>query len=154
MCAAMTDVITDPEGLDYDVLPDLLGYQLRRAQLAVFQNFARRLQEYKITPTQFAVLILVSANPGLSQRALSEAVATDQSTLVSLLDRLEKRGWIERRRSPQDRRYQILNLTPDGETELQNLRRVVLEHDREFGNALSEDERGALMDLLRRFAGS
>ena len=151
MSAAGSDVITSSEGLNYGILPKLLGYQLRRAQLTVFQKFAGRLREQKVTPTQFAVLVLIGANPGLTQRALSEAVATDQSTLVSLLDRLEGRGFVERRRSLHDRRYQVLNLTEAGKAQTTDLCNIVVAHDDELADAFTDEERINFMDLLERF---
>ncbi|MCZ6764731.1 MAG: MarR family winged helix-turn-helix transcriptional regulator [Alphaproteobacteria bacterium] len=151
MSAADGKVITNSEAVDYGILPSLLGYQLRRAQLTVFQKFAARLRELTVTPTQFAVLVLIGANPGLTQRALSEAVATDQSTLVSLLDRLESRSLVERQRSSHDRRYQVLTLTAKGETQTKELCELVSAHDDELAAAFSAQERTAFMEFLERF---
>jgi len=151
MSAERLKVITNSKNVDFGILPGLLGYQLRRAQLTVFQKFSARLREQKVTPTQFAVLVLIGANPGLTQRALSEAVATDQSTLVSLLDRLETRGLVARQRSPHDRRYQVLTLTDDGETATAELCRLVSEHDDELAAPFSDDERRQFMEYLERF---
>ncbi len=86
----MTKTIKDLDDIDLGVLPDLLGYQLRRAQLLVFQSFSKYLQARQVTPTQFAVLVLIGANPGLTQRVLSEAVGTDQSTGPSGRARLDR----------------------------------------------------------------
>ncbi len=142
------------EEIDFDVLPRLLGYQLRRAQLIVFQNFARHLQPYDITPTQFAVMVLVEANDGLSQRALSAAVGTDQSSLVSLLDRLQARGWVERRRSERDRRFHVLSLTERGREQLGEMKTLVRQQDAELGRGLTVSERNQMMRLLRQLIGS
>ena len=139
--------------IDFGVLPSLLGYQLRRAQILVFQTFTRHLQQHEITPTQFAVLVLIEANPGLSQRALSAAVGTDQSSLVSLLDRLQARGWIERQRAPHDRRYHVLSLTEQGRRSLAELKDLVVRQDRDLSQRLTGDDRAALANLLRRFLG-
>ena len=146
----MTKTITDIAAIDSGMLPDLLGYQLRRAQLLVFQSFSQHLQAHDVTPTQFAVLVLIGANPGLTQRVLSEAVGTDQSTLVSLLDRLEGRDWIARRRSAQDRRYHVLSLTKSGQKELAELTDLVREQDQVLAEMLAPEERDQLMTLLAR----
>ena len=146
----MTDEITDARAINYDVLPDLLGYQLRRAQLGAFQTFTRHLQAMQVTPTQFAVVALVGANKGLTQRALATAVGTDQSSLVSLLDKLQARGWVERRRSERDRRYHVLTLTAAGVTQLRQLKRAVRRQDDKLSAALDATERATLMDLLAR----
>lgn len=142
--------ITEAREVDMGVLPALLGYQLRRAQLIVFQNFARHLADDNVTPTQFAVLELIAVNTGLSQRALATAVGTDQSTLVALLDRLQKRGWVARKRATHDRRYQVLSLTEAGTTALARLRQRVAAQDDLLAVPLSVEERGALMAVLQR----
>ncbi len=144
----------DDETLDFGMLPSLLGYQLRRAQLIVFQNFARHLQDFDVTPTQFAVLTLIAANYGLSQRALSAAAGTDQSSLVSLLDRLQARGWIARRKSQRDRRFHVLSLTDDGSKKLEEVNALVRKQDDLLANGLSADERQELMRLLSRLSDS
>ncbi len=143
----------DDNDIDFDLLPRLLGYQLRRAQLAVFQNFARHLQGYDITPTQFAVMVLIQANNGLSQRALSAAVGTDQSSLVSLLDRLQSRGWVERHRSERDRRFHVLSLSGEGRKQLAEIKQLVQRQDEELGTVLATEERKKLMQLLQRLLG-
>ena len=142
--------ITEAREVDMGVLPALLGYQLRRAQLIVFQNFARHLADDNVTPTQFAVLELIAVNTGLSQRALASAVGTDQSTLVALLDRLQKRGWVARKRATHDRRYQVLSLTEAGIAALAHLRERVAAQDDLLAAPLSVEERATLMALLRR----
>ena len=143
----------DQNDIDFGLLPRLLGYQLRRAQLAVFQNFARHLQGYDITPTQFAVMVLIEANDGLSQRALSAAAGTDQSSLVALLDRLQSRGWVERHRSERDRRFHVLSLSRDGRKQLAEIKTLVVRQDEELSAVLATDERKDLMQLLRRLLG-
>ena len=144
----------DEDRIDFGVLPSLLGYQLRRAQLVVFQNFARHLQSFEVTPTQFAVLTLIEANDGLSQRALSSAVGTDQSSLVSLLDRLQARGWVERRKSERDRRYHVLSLTADGRTQLREIEKLVRQQDETLSRGLTAGERAELMRLLGRLTNA
>ena len=59
---------------DYDILPSLIGYNLRRAQTAVFQDFSSTLADCKLTPGQFGVLVLIQANAGLNQTSLGRAL--------------------------------------------------------------------------------
>ncbi len=94
--------------LDLGVLPELLGYQLRRAQLAVFQHFAATLGDRSITPGQVGLLVLVSRNPGISQTALASAVGVERSTLGEAIDRLVKRRLLVRKPAPRDRRSHAL----------------------------------------------
>src|SRR5262245_22809891 len=60
------------------ILDGLLGYHLRRAQVAVFQDFALTMRGMGgVTPGQFGVLALIQANAGLTQSALGEAMGVD-----------------------------------------------------------------------------
>ena len=72
-----TDGGTDD--IDFDVLPGLIGYHLRRAQVAVFAHFADSIAR-QATPGQFGVLTLIGVNPGLTQSALASAVGIERST--------------------------------------------------------------------------
>lgn len=138
----------------YDLLPDLIGYGLRRAQLAVFQHFARSMGQAmgadRISPGEFGVLVLIDANPNINQTALAEAVGADRSTMVPILDRLERRGLIERRPVPGDRRAHALALGEVGRKRMDEFRATVRQHEQRIGEGLSAAERATLLDLLRR----
>lgn len=139
---------------EYDLLPELIGYGLRRAQLAVFQHFARSMSDAmggdRVSPGEFGVLVLVDANPGINQTALAEAVGADRSTMVPILDRLEKRGLIERRPVPGDRRAHALALGEVGRRRMEEFRATVREHETRIADGMSASERATLLDLLRR----
>src|SRR5262245_60709873 len=106
--------------LDRGLLPSLLGYVLRRAQSAVFDDFAATFAKAgeALTPGEFGLLVLVERNSGLSQMALARALGIDRSTLVPILNRLQARGFLVRRASPTDGRTHGLGLTPRGEKAL------------------------------------
>ena len=99
---------------DPGLLPELIGYNLRRAQVAVFQDFQASMAEFDITPGQFGVLILIRQNAGLSQSELGGALGIDRSTMVAVIDRLENRGLVIRAPSPTDRRSYGLRLSAAG----------------------------------------
>ena len=144
-------------GIDYTLLPNLVGYRLRRAQLAVFQHFARtmqaRLGRDRLSPGEFGVLSLIEANPGLSQTALAAAIGTDRSTMVPILDRLEIRALVERRAVPGDRRRHALALGEQGRKLLAKFRDAVLAHEQRITADLSPAERELLLSLLERLRG-
>jgi DNA-binding MarR family transcriptional regulator len=139
---------------DYDVLVGLLGFWIRRAQVKVLRSFARHLEDYDLSPTEVAALILISANEGLSQIALASALDADQSTVVNMLLSLEQRTLISRIRLPEDRRYHVLSLTAEGGKTVQKIKSVLARHNRALQDHLSADERKTLLSLLRRFVGS
>lgn len=138
--------------LDFDVLVSLVGYHLRRAQVAVFNDFAEEMAGEQITPGQFGVIALIGANPGLTQSALARAVGIERSTMVAVIDTLESRGIVERRASPVDRRSYALVLTATGQDMLARLKPMVAAHEARIGGGLSDDERGQLIWLLRKLA--
>jgi DNA-binding MarR family transcriptional regulator len=138
------------ETIDLGMLPALIGFNLRSAQLSVFQHFNRTLGKSEITPAQFGTLILIEANQGISQSAVAAALRFDRSTLVQIIDRLEGRGLVVRKASSRDRRSHALQLTPRGERLLAELKQRVRAHEDAIAGALSEDERRTLHDLLTR----
>src|ERR1051325_2851785 len=78
--------------LDLGPLPGLIGYALRRAQLAVFHDFLRTMAKLDIRPAQFSVLLLIDVNPGVSQTAISAALGIKTANLAVMLNALEARG--------------------------------------------------------------
>ena len=139
-------------GLDFDILPQLLGYQLRRAQLRMFTDFAAAMDAVQITPGQFGVLVLIAANPGSTQSALARAIGIERSTMVAVIDTLEGRTLVERRPSPVDRRSYALVLSAGGLRMMDRLRPLVRAHEDRIAGNLSPAERRQLIDLLRRMS--
>ncbi|CAA6603077.1 Transcriptional regulator, MarR family [Rhodospirillaceae bacterium LM-1] len=135
-------------GLDLGFLEGLIGFRLRLAQIALFEDFERALRPFDITPTRFGALALIDANPGLSQMQLAKAIRLDRSTLVALLDHLEGRGLVLRRPSATDKRTNELSLTGEGRKLLGQLKRRVLDHEKRTFGKLSADERAQLARLL------
>ena len=136
--------------LDMGVLPQLLGYHLRCAQVAMFRHFNSRLGAYGISPPQLGALVLIEANRGISQSAVAGALRFDRSTLVQIIDRLEDRGLVTREVSAHDRRSYALKLTEVGRETLAGLKSQALEQDAALAEDLSDQEREDLMGLLRR----
>jgi DNA-binding MarR family transcriptional regulator len=147
-----------PAGADRDaeislgLLSSLLGYALRRAQVAVFQNFTGVVGASELTPGQFGVLVVIDANPGLSQTQLGNALGIDRSTVVAVIDRLETRGLVARQAAPNDRRSHALHLSDSGKATLRRLTERVCAHERAIARDLSAEELARLIELLRRVA--
>jgi DNA-binding MarR family transcriptional regulator len=132
------------------LLSELLGYRLRLAQQAVFRDFARAIPE--ASPGRAGILLLIEANPGVTQSRLAQAVGLDRSTLVGVLHALEARALVERRRG-EDRRTNGLWLTRTGQTLVASLRRRIRTHERRVAARLSAAERAQLLELLGKLAG-
>lgn len=138
--------------IDFNDLPSLVGYHLRRAQIAVFNDFVKTMSGLQITPGQFGVLTLIGANPGLTQSALARAVGIERSTMVAVIDNLESRGLVERRPSPVDRRSYSIVLSDAGVELLAQLKPMVAAHEDRMIADLNEDEKDLLVKLLSRIS--
>jgi DNA-binding MarR family transcriptional regulator len=138
--------------LDLGVLDGHLGYFVRRLQVWIFHDFVRTLAAFDIRPAQFSVLVVIEANPGLSQADLGETLGIERARLVRLLDGLERRGLIRRQPSPTDRRSHALSLTEAGTGTLQRIKSRAAEHEAHLANRLGADKRDVLLAALRDFA--
>jgi DNA-binding MarR family transcriptional regulator len=143
-----------PAAVDYGTLPNHVGYLLRLAQLRVWEDFYGRLSETGISPALFSALMLIDRNPGLQQSRLGEALGVARSGAMTMVDRLERLGLVERRADPHDRRAYGLFLTNDGERRMQDLVTRVKVHDKLINAVLSADEHRTLMALLRKFVAA
>jgi len=139
-------------GLRYDVLDDLLGYPLRRAQLAMFDAFDEATRGLRMTPPRFTALVVIGANPGLSQTLLGKVLGIARSGAMLMTDLLEERGLVERRHQPRDGRAWGLHLTPRGGRFVEKMKARVLEFDLRKARMLSKAERNELLRLLEKLA--
>lgn len=133
--------------LDPGPLPGLIGYRLRLAQQTVFRDFAASVPG--VSPGRIGMLLLVEANPGVTQSRLAQAVGRDRSTMVGVLDSLEGKGLIERRKGA-DRRTNGLWLTRAGRALLARAKRAIALHEQRVAARLSVAERTTLLQLLAR----
>jgi DNA-binding MarR family transcriptional regulator len=140
-------------GLDYGVLDELLGYSLRRAQVAMFLAFHAATRGQEITPPRFTALVVIGANPGINQSVLGRVLGIARSGAMALANWFEARGWVERRRRPNDGRAWGLHLTRKGEALVARMRRAVSAEDRHRSSVLSPRERRELLRLLDKLAG-
>lgn len=133
-------------------LEQLLGYALRRAQVRVFQDFDAEMKQLGLTPGQLGALFLIEANRGLSQSELGSALGIDRSSVVPLIDRLQKRGWVRRAARASDRRAHALELAPAGVALLGRLLPRLEAHEARIAAALQPAERKQLFALLAKVA--
>ena len=140
--------------INMGLLPNLIGFNLRCAQLTLFQHFSNSVGREGVSAPQFGALLLIEANPDISQSAVAEALRFDRSTLVQIIDRLEGRGLVVRNVSPTDRRSHALRLTDEGISELAMLKDLALQPEADVTTGLSEAEQTQLISLLAKLHGS
>jgi DNA-binding MarR family transcriptional regulator len=120
------------------------------AQLAVYEDFLSDAPVGRITPGHAAIVILIDANPELTQQQLCEAIGVDKSTFAVTLNRLEDRGLIRRVRSDVDRRQKMLRLTAKGTRALRAILAHIDRHERRVFSNLSPADREQLVVLLKK----
>jgi MarR family transcriptional regulator, lower aerobic nicotinate degradation pathway regulator len=144
-----TDSTTDPEWLP----PELLarsGFLLVRLGVEYRSRAIEELVRVGCGQYHYLVLALLADKPRETQAAMAEALALDPSQLVGILDRLEERGLVERRRDPNDRRRHVVSLTPDGRRQLRRLRSTIDRLEEELLAPLDTQSRERLHALLLR----
>ena len=140
--------VTPP--ISVGLLPNLLGYNLRRAQIALWRDFNRTVRDDDVRPGVFSLLILVDANPGIAQIDLATQLDIDKATIVGLVHRLQRQQWVTRKTSTADRRRQGVYITATGRAALKTLREEMLEHELRFTRLFSAEELAQLITFLRR----
>lgn len=128
------------------------GYLLYRLGLRSGQLFNASLQESGVRLRHYALLRFLATSRGALQRELSTRLGYDPSAIVSLVDDLEKLGFVERRPAPEDRRSRIVVLTDSGRGFLRDTDEAGQRVTDELLDPLGVDERATLQALLLRIA--
>jgi len=126
------------------------GSLLTKTKWLYDAHFNRLLKEGQIdvTPEQFAVLITVRANTGVSQNEIARRGYKDKTNVARIVDGLEKRGLLARRPDAADRRAFRVELTAEGEELMQHLFPIVARLNEAATKGLSASEREMLLGLL------
>jgi DNA-binding MarR family transcriptional regulator len=140
--------------LDPGVLRELAGYNIRRAEVHMRQQFERAMGAKGLRPPEFSTLVLIAANPLATQAEIAQALNIQRPNMVGLIGGLEERGLVARTVYEHDRRNHILALTPRGAALLEDAKRLVRELDRRVTGCWSDREREQVIALLARLWGS
>ena len=133
-----------------ELLESLIGYGLRRATSRMTADFMTAMGELGIRPVQFALLAMARENPGINQTSLGRSLGIQRANLVPLLNELRRRGLIERRPAPADRRAFALYISEVGDALLNEAERRVRVHEERILGRLEAGEREMLRALLDR----
>ncbi|MFT4164952.1 MAG: MarR family transcriptional regulator [Microlunatus sp.] len=134
--------------------PRRIAFLLAQLGADASAAFEEALAPLGITASEAGLLRLVGRNPGISQKVASEQLGVGPSRVVAVLDRLERAGHVERRRSETDRRSHEVHLTPDGERLLAALRPVAEAHEAAFTQGLDEEDLDRLAASLVTIAAA
>ncbi len=136
--------------IDTSVLEQLLGYNARRASLAVIGQFLEDMAEFNLRPVEFSVLTLIASNPGITARQLCQQLALLPPNLVGLLNTLVNRDLIRREPHATDRRATALHLAPGADKLVKKAQSRALQSDEKVLGHLTPAERQTLIDLLKK----
>jgi DNA-binding MarR family transcriptional regulator len=137
-------------GLRTGRLDDILGFHLRMANVAIYQDYSAAMCDIGLTQKQFAVLELIAANPRVSQIDIANHLSMDRATMMALVNRLEARKLIERKPSAVDRRRQELLMTADGQVLIRQARAIQEQHELRFTGRFSPEELQVFVEALKR----
>ena len=142
-----------PGGLDHGRMQKLLGSNLALAAIPSFKIFTERIaRPFQLRRLDFTILMLVAANPGVTQGQMSLALDVSAPRLTLVCDKLEERELITRTRSEDDRRKQYIALTRKGAALVRKTDHVADRMEKELLGHLSEGERTLLFQLLEKVA--
>ena len=127
-------------------------FLLGRLGVAVKMEAIEEFEQAGFGPWHYGVLALLEEGARQTQGTIADTLGVDRSQLVGLLDHLEERGLVERRRDPTDRRRHVVSITAAGKRELGRLREIVKRLEDDFFAPLDDEDRTALHDLLLRLA--
>ena len=139
---------TLPPGTPDYVLDAQVGFLLRRATQRHLAIFAAHIPG--LTPTQFAALSKLVALGPTSQNALGRATAMDAATIKGVVDRLRQKGLVDNLPMGDDKRRIVLAATHEGAATFAQVRRAALRITEETLAPLDAEERGLLVELLRK----
>jgi DNA-binding MarR family transcriptional regulator len=128
------------------------SFLLKRLGFAVKERTMKAYEGTGLHPYHHAILLVLDEGSRETQGSIADALGYDKGQLVGLLDELEERGLVERRRDPNDRRRHIVRTTGDGKRTLRRYRALASQIEDEFLSPLSEKERANLHELLLRLA--
>ncbi len=127
-------------------------FLLKRLGFAAKERSLAAYEETGLHPYHHGVLLVLDEGSRKTQGSIADALGYDRGQLVGLLDELEERELVERRRDPNDRRRHLVRLTTEGKKTVRRLRGIAGRIEDDFLAPLDAEERAVLHTLLRRLA--
>jgi DNA-binding MarR family transcriptional regulator len=150
MRSSVKTTVPSVDKVDTSYLETLIGYNARRAALAVIGQFLERMAVYDLKPVDFSVMSVVVHNPGVTSRQLCAALNILPPNLVGLVQSLESRGLLERLPHPHDGRAMGLHPTDKGQTLITQAEATASELEMSIGSKLTPNQAQTLVTLLQK----
>jgi DNA-binding MarR family transcriptional regulator len=148
-----TLAITTPHVLgDEDIgeIRNIVGFHIRLAYGAVYRHFTETFANLDMTQKQVSVLWLVDDHPNIAQTGLAQRMRMDRATTMTIVHRLESKGYLARGPSKSDGRKQTLNLTDAGRKALGTAKKAIQVNERWLKSRFSKKEIAKLIEMLTR----
>ena len=136
--------------IDQSAMQGVVGYNIRRAELHMRQEFDRSVGRSGLRPSEFSILVLIDSNALVTQTDLGSALNIKRPNMVVLIEGLERRGLVVRAEHEHDRRMHTLRLTPKGKSLLGEAQRRSQEAELGATGCWTARERAQVVALLRR----
>src|SRR4029077_2814965 len=133
---------------DIGEIRNIVGFHIRLAHGAVYRHFTETFAELDLTQKQVSALWLVDDHPDIAQTGLAQRMRMDRATTMAIVNRLEAKGYLVRRKSRSDGRKQALNLTDRGRKALSMAKRAIHQHEQWLKSRFTEKEVTKLIELL------
>ena len=135
---------------DIGEIRNIVGFHIRLAHGAVYRHFTETFANLDLTQKQVSALWLVNDHPDIAQTGLAQRMRMDRATTMAIVNRLESKGYLVRRKSRSDGRKQALNLTEGGRKALAAAKRAIHQHEQWLKSRFSDKEVSKLIELLTR----
>lgn len=135
---------------EFGELDAIVGFHIRLAHGSVYRHFTETFAALDLTQKQVSVLWLVGEHPGLAQIEVGKRLRMDRATTMTIVNRLQARGYMRRERSDSDGRKQALHLTGEGEAALVQAKACIGEHEKWLKSRFTPAETEKLVEMLSR----
>jgi DNA-binding MarR family transcriptional regulator len=142
------------EPLDLSPLRAMVGFNIHMLDLLQYQFFYQEFGDDTFTPGVFSTLAAISQNPGIRHGALADALLIQRPNLTTLINRLERDGYVCRKPSRDDKRWVVLFITDKGSRAVDKMLERMQSHDRRVTGGLNAAERKTLLALLDKLRDS
>ncbi|PLX36017.1 MAG: MarR family transcriptional regulator [Hyphomicrobiales bacterium] len=134
----------------------MAGHVIRRLHQLSTHVFSKRMADvgFDLTPVQFAAMDAVIARPGIDQAGIAAAIAYDRATIGGVIDRLEQKGFVERRVCKRDRRAREVRPTKKGLAAFEEILPVVVALQEDILTGLDDTERATFLRLAEKAIGT
>lgn len=140
----------DPDGVDLDVLEELLSFYVRSVNYGLSRDLDRRLEGLEVArgTGKITALLLIDAHPGIRPSVIAKATLRDRPSITRIVGPLVAAGLVEQRVAEKERRAQELHITPRGHEVARRVRKIAKAQSDEFFDPLSEEDRAHLVRIL------